>query len=93
MKEHNDYLLVNVSENFDDLKRIALPEGNYFDKIAWEQFFHQLPQDQLEVFVLTYLGFELKDIKRILGFKKLAHVYYINVKLKRLFRKNIQLLN
>ena len=69
MKEHNDYLLVNVSENFNDLKRVTGTTTDYFDKIAWEQFFRQLPQDQLEVFILTYLGFSIKEIKKIFYYK------------------------
>ncbi len=81
------YSLIDVSEDFEDFKRIAAPVEKKIDMIAWEKLFHKLPQEQLEVFVCLYLGLKPKEIVKVLQFDKIARFYNVNAKLKRLYRE------
>jgi hypothetical protein len=81
------YSLIDVSENFEDFKRMPAPEDEKIDSLAWEKVFHQMPQEQLEVFVCLYLGLKPKEIMKVLGFDTIARFYNVNAKLKRLYRE------
>lgn len=68
---------------------IVMPET--IDKIAWENFFHSVPQDQLEVFVFLYLGLKPKEIAKALHFPNVVRFYNINAKLKNSYREQKEL--
>lgn len=83
----NEFSLINVSETFDDLAKSPAPKEETIDWTGWENFFHKLPQEQLEVFVCLYLGFKPKEIVDVLHFDNIARFYNVNAKLKKLYRE------
>lgn len=89
-KPNNKYVeisYINVSESFEDFTKVPSPREHKIDIIGWEALFHQLPQDQLEVFVCLYLGLKPKEIVKALHFENIARFYNVNAKLKKIYRE------
>jgi len=79
--------IYNVSDKYDELERTAAPHVKAADPIGWTNFLHQVPQDQLEVFICLFLGMEPKEIVEALHFPNIARFYNINSKLKKTYRE------
>lgn len=81
------YSIIDVSDKFEDLKQMKANRVEMTDNRGWEKLFHELPQDQLEVFICLYMGFKPREIVNVLGFKNIARFYNVNAKLKRIYRE------
>ena len=66
---------------------VPIIEEDTFNRIGWEELFHNLPQEQLEILVCLYLGLKPLEIVKALGFKNIAKYYNASFKLKRLYRE------
>lgn len=81
------YSLIDVSDHFEDFKQMPGIAHEKTDSVAWEKLFHKLPREELEVFVLLYLGLKPKEIMIILNFEKISQFYNINARLKKYYRE------
>lgn len=64
--------------------------GSYedsFDRIGWENMFHKLPVEQLEVLVCLYLGMKPVEIVKVLHYKNIIRYYNVSAKLRNLYRE------
>lgn len=58
-----------------------------FDRIGWENLFHSLPQEQLEVLVCLYLGMKPLEIVKALGYENIGRYYNVSFKLRQMYRE------
>lgn len=71
----------------DTLGDLVPTVSDTFNRIGWEQLFHNLPCEQLEILVFLYLGLKPLEIVEVLEFKNIAKYYNVSAKLKRLYRE------
>lgn len=74
-------------EDYDPFGEIVPIVEDTFNRIGWENLFHNLPKEQLEVLVCLYLGFKPTEIVKILHYKNIAKYYNVSAKLRRLYRE------
>jgi len=80
---HNS--LYNASEDFEDFKRVAAPAKPFIDNVGWERLIHQIPQEELEVFVCLYVGMKPKEIVKTLELNSISKFYNLCASLKKIY--------
>lgn len=58
-----------------------------FDRYGWEELFHTLPQEQLEILVCLFLGMKPEEIVKVLQYPNIVRFYNVSTKLRRLYRE------
>lgn len=58
-----------------------------FEKIGWENLFHSMPQDLMEVLVCRYLGLNPTETVKTLKLKNIGKYYALNYKLHDMYKK------
>lgn len=75
--------------SFDDIKDTDIDPVSFqdnMDRPAWENLFHDIPQDQLEVLVCLLLGLKPKEIVNVLGYPNMQKFYKMNTRLKNSYK-------
>jgi len=62
-------------------------EEDSFDRISWENLFHSLPQDLMEILVCRYLGLDPDETVKALKLKNIGKYYALNFKLHSEYKK------
>lgn len=71
----------------DESGKYGLTEPDNIDFIAYENLFHSLPQDQLEVMICLFLGMKPLEIVKALRFKNIARFYNISSRLRKSYQE------
>lgn len=82
--EFDDVKITTVDLSFS--KRTTSP--NMDDNEAWENFFHDLPTEQLEYFVCEYLGLSPKETIKVLELPGGWKHGNIRNKLRKMYRES-----
>jgi len=81
------YILVkSYDTGLDTIKDLYSLDNTSFDKMSWEKILHELPKEQLEVFVFLYLGFKPAEIVKLLNISSLSKFYKINKDMKNTYK-------
>lgn len=84
-----DMFYLNDEDVFkdDEAGLYGCTEPDNIDFIAYENLFHSLPQEQLEVMICLFLGMRPVEIVKALNFKNIARFYNISSRLRKSYRE------
>lgn len=82
-----NYIDDDEVSNRDELGMFGAVEPHAFDFVGYENLFHSLPKDQLEVMVCLYLGMKPLEIVKTLRFKNVARFYNISSRLRKSYQE------
>lgn len=81
------YLDDSEVQRDDEVGMYGYTEPTNFDFVAYENLFHSLPKDQLEVMICLFLGMKPLEIVKALHFKNIARFYNISSRLRRSYQE------
>lgn len=82
------YGFINANEDWLEDSEIVPVVEDTFNRCGWENFFHFLPQEQLEVMICMYLGLKPLEIVEALQMKNIGKYYNVSFKLRNVYRLN-----
>jgi len=77
--------------SLEDTDIVPVAFQDTMDRTSWENLFHSLPQDQLEVLVCLFLGLSPDEVVKALHYPNIVRFYNVNAKLKASYNKQKQL--
>ena len=85
---NEDYGYINIyDEDFLNSEIVPIVHPDTLDRTAWENLFHAIPQEQLEVFVFLYLGLKPAEVAKALHYPNIVRFYNVNAKLRKTYRE------
>lgn len=81
------YAYVSTGEDWFEDSEIVPVVQDTFNRVGWENFFHIMPQEQLEIMVCMYLGLKPLEIVKALQLKNIGKYYNASFKLRNIYRK------
>lgn len=85
---NKDYGYINsYDDEMEDNEIVPVQHPDTLDRGAWENMFHAIPQEQLEVFVFLYLGLSPSEVAEALQYPNIVRFYNVNAKLRKSYRE------
>jgi hypothetical protein len=73
--------------DLDTFESIIPKSEDTFDRHGWEQLFHTLTQEQLELLICMFLGMTTKETIVALQYPSVSRFYNLSTKLKQAYQK------
>lgn len=84
---NNEYGYEDYHENLNESNFVPAVQCDVMDTAAFENLYHTIPQNQLEVLVCLYLGLRPKEIVEALQYPNITRFYNMNARLKKTYRQ------
>lgn len=81
------YVDEDVVQKGDEMGMFGAVDPEMSDAVGFENFFHSVPKEQLEVMICLYLGMKPKEIAIAFGYKNVARFYNISSRLRKTFNE------
>jgi len=74
----------------DEFGLYGQTEPDNIDSVGFENFFHSLPKEELEVMICLFLGMTPTEIVEAFHFKNIARFYNVSARLRESYKERKQ---